>query len=216
MHSQELDRNAPEQLETPDRILDAAEHLFIEHGYAATSIRAIASAAAVNLAAANYHFGSKKGLLAAVLHRRIEPINNKRLLLLEELRKSERTLTVRSILEVFFQPVSESIAMGLPVPRLMGRMYGEPEALVKPILEGEFSEVAGQFQAALSNALPMVPLEELRFRFHLMIGSMIHLLQFPAPIGVPSDPDTFSEDIRKLIDFVEAGLTQQQPGCKND
>ena len=44
---------------TRERILDAAEALFIEHGYAATSLRAITSAAAVNLAAAHYHFEPK-------------------------------------------------------------------------------------------------------------------------------------------------------------
>ena len=45
--------------DTRERILDAAESLFIEHGFAATSLRAIATLAQVNLAATNYHFGSK-------------------------------------------------------------------------------------------------------------------------------------------------------------
>lgn len=195
-------------LDTADRILDAAEKLFVEHGFAATSMRSITTAASVNLAAANYHFGSKKGLFAAVIHRRVEPINNKRLLLLEELIKSERKLTVRSILEVFFQPVADTIAMGLPVPRLIGRMYGEPESLVRPILESEFGEVATRFQEALSVAMPTLPKEELRFRFHFMIGSMIHLLQIPTPLGTESNPDLFSEAIEQLIDFAEAGLRQ--------
>ena len=43
---------------TKDRILDAAESLFMEHGFEATSLRSITAAAAVNLAAVNYHFGS--------------------------------------------------------------------------------------------------------------------------------------------------------------
>ena len=72
--------------DTREKILDAAEALFVERGYAATSLRAIATAAGVNLAATNYHFGSKMGLFAAVFHRRIEPINQQRLVLLNELR----------------------------------------------------------------------------------------------------------------------------------
>ena len=48
--------------ETKDRILDAAEALFMEHGYEATSLRALTAAADVNLAAVNYHFGSKEDL----------------------------------------------------------------------------------------------------------------------------------------------------------
>lgn len=202
-------RKLQETTDTADRILDAAESLFIENGFAATSMRAIATRAEVNLAAANYHFGSKKGLFAAVIHRRVEPINHKRLLLLEELEKTQRQLTIRPILEVFFAPMGDAIKMGLPVPRLMGRMYGESDSLVRPILESEFGEVASRYQQVLAKAMPDLPVEELRFRFHLMIGSMIHLLQMPSPIGTDPGTEIFSRDIVRLIDFVEAGLTQQ-------
>ncbi|MEK8169636.1 helix-turn-helix domain-containing protein [Streptomyces sp. M19] len=62
---------------TPDtrtQILDAAEHLFAEHGYRGTSIRAITKLAGANLAAVGYHFGSKAELMAAVARRVVEPI----------------------------------------------------------------------------------------------------------------------------------------------
>ena len=51
------------QSETVERILDAAEQLFAEKGFAETSLRLITSKAGVNLAAVNYHFGSKKALI---------------------------------------------------------------------------------------------------------------------------------------------------------
>ncbi|MBT5685956.1 MAG: TetR/AcrR family transcriptional regulator, partial [Gammaproteobacteria bacterium] len=54
-----------EPTNTQTKILDAAEYLFVEQGYAATSLRAIASAAGVNLAATHYYFGSKKGLFGS-------------------------------------------------------------------------------------------------------------------------------------------------------
>ncbi|MEO8536230.1 MAG: helix-turn-helix domain-containing protein, partial [Betaproteobacteria bacterium] len=54
-------------VETKSRLLDAAETLFMEHGYEATSLRALTAAADVNLAAVNYHFGSKEELFHAVL-----------------------------------------------------------------------------------------------------------------------------------------------------
>lgn len=54
------------QSETVERILDAAEQLFAERGFAETSLRLITSKAGVNLAAVNYHFGSKKALIQAV------------------------------------------------------------------------------------------------------------------------------------------------------
>ena len=67
---------------TKDRILDAAESLFMEHGFEATSLRAITAAAGVNLAAVNYHFGSKEELFQAVLTRRLDPMNQQRVELL--------------------------------------------------------------------------------------------------------------------------------------
>ena len=69
---------------TKDRILDAAEGLFAQQGFSATSLRAITAQAGVNLAAVNYHFGSKDGLLEAVFVRRLGPLNDERLALLDE------------------------------------------------------------------------------------------------------------------------------------
>ena len=72
---------------TKDRILDAAEALFMEHGFEATSLRAITAAAGVNLAAVNYHFGSKEELFQAVLTRRLDPMNQERVDLLTALER---------------------------------------------------------------------------------------------------------------------------------
>src|SRR5438477_9167138 len=70
-------------LPTKDRILDAAEKLFGDNGFDATSLRDITTTAQVNLAAVNYHFQSKDSLIESVIARRIEPINRKRLEMLE-------------------------------------------------------------------------------------------------------------------------------------
>ena len=69
--------------DTKTRILDAAEALFMEHGFEATSLRQLTSTAGVNLASVNYHFGSKEELFTAVLTRRLDPMNQERIELLE-------------------------------------------------------------------------------------------------------------------------------------
>src|SRR5437762_13635541 len=73
--------------DTKTRILDAGEHLFMEHGFEATSLRQLTSAAGVNLAAVNYHFGSKEELFQAVLTRRLDPMNQERIQLLDRLER---------------------------------------------------------------------------------------------------------------------------------
>src|SRR5205085_2358496 len=62
------------QHETRTRILDAAEELFMQHGFEGTSMRLLTAKAGVNLAAVNYHFGSKDALIEAVFHRRLDPM----------------------------------------------------------------------------------------------------------------------------------------------
>lgn len=70
---------AKTQPDTRERILDAAERLFMESGYEGTSMRMITGEAGVNLAAVNYHFGSKEALLREVFRRRLNWLNTERL-----------------------------------------------------------------------------------------------------------------------------------------
>ena len=56
----------PVSPDTKSRIIDAAEQLFMEHGFEATSLRSLTAAASVNLAAVNYHFGSKEELFQEI------------------------------------------------------------------------------------------------------------------------------------------------------
>lgn len=58
------------------QILDTAEQLFTDHGYAATSIRNIADQAGVNPALVHYYFGNKHALLESVLQHSLEPMVN--------------------------------------------------------------------------------------------------------------------------------------------
>ena len=192
---------------TGERILDAAELLFIERGFAATSLRAIAAKAGVNLAATHYHFGSKNGLLAAVFHRRVEPINRQRLAELKQLIESDTQLTTRKVVEVFFAPFMHR-DLYAAIPAVAGWVYGEPETITKPLLESEFSEVITAFHSALSKVMPRVSDAELRWRIHFMVGALTQLLRLNAPLGVKSTGASFLEGLEQLINFSIAGLEQ--------
>ncbi len=207
---------APDEagLATPERILEHAERLFIERGFAATSLRALTAGAEVNLAAVHYHFGSKEGLFQAVIHRRMAPVNQERTKRLDELeaRVSAATLSVEEILDAFLAPVfSEDLSHELPsVARLMGRLHGEPLSLVLPILRREFGALGRRFLNALARALPEVPLEELTWRFHLTIGAMIVAVTFERPVIVLPEAPPPDEPLQKLVErlvrYAAAGL----------
>ena len=95
---------------TKDRLLDAAEELFSSRGIDATSLRAITIAAEVNLAAVNYHFGSKDGLVKTVFLRRLEPLNNERLELLDalEISAAGAPIELEAILDAWVMPAPVS------------------------------------------------------------------------------------------------------------
>src|SRR5436190_10821825 len=91
---------------TKEKILDTAESLFMEHGFEATGLRQITTAAGVNLAAVHYHFGSKEELFQAVLTRRLDPMNQERLELLDDLEQhaGNKRLTCEAIIGAMFIP----------------------------------------------------------------------------------------------------------------
>src|SRR5229473_1958066 len=88
-------------LDTKTRILNAAEKLFGKNGFDATSLRDITAEAQVNLAAVNYHFQSKDSLIDSVIERRIEPVNQRRIQMLDTVGPSP---TLEQILEAFMAP----------------------------------------------------------------------------------------------------------------
>lgn len=196
---------------TREKILDAAEGLIIEHGFAATSLRAIAQEAGVNLAATHYHFGSKSGLLAAVFHRRMQPISQARLEALDRLEESAAIASVEDIVRAFFEPFyqQEHGERIETLTSLIGRVHGEPETLTKPLLESEFEQTFSRFLNALCAAQPQVDSIVLRWRFHFTVGSMIQLLRFHTPMGLPVENPSFLDGLDQLVAFATAGIEQK-------
>ena len=190
--------------DTQEQLLDAAEALVMENGFAATSLRSIASAAKVNLAATHYHFGSKRGLLEAMIHRRVTPINEARLRKLDDLETRDVEPTISEICQAFLEPLM-ALDESVDLPGFIGRVYSEPPATAKALLEREFGEVAARFTGALGKALPELPIEEVRWRFHFLVGGMLQTLSLAAPIG--STCETPRQDkFEQLIQFAKAGF----------
>src|SRR5213080_395686 len=99
-------------IDTRQKILQTAEQLFAEQGYAATSLRQIIAKAGVNLAAVHYHFGSKEDLLDQLVHRKADPVNRERLARLDRLERNAggRPSNVEDILLAFLMPTAEVAA----------------------------------------------------------------------------------------------------------
>ncbi|MBI5083180.1 MAG: TetR/AcrR family transcriptional regulator [Acidobacteria bacterium] len=200
---------------TKDRILDAAERLFAEHGFQATSLRHITADAGVNLAAVNYHFQSKESLILAVLIRKLEPVNRRRLELLDELeaRQGDSAASLEEVLRAFLQPVLEAKAAGVELaafPRLLGRIYTEPGAWIEKLIPRVFGEVMGRFKAAFAAALPGAEPVEVAWRIHFAIGSMAHFLAAGKLLELISmgaaDESDAAGALERLVVFTASGM----------
>ncbi len=158
--------------DTKTRILDSAEKLFGLNGIEQTSLRDITAHAQVNLAAVNYHFQSKDSLVDSVIARRIEPVNRRRLELLDAA-GPDATIEME-ILTAFLTPALE-IRLESVVP-LLGRILSNPNLFVDRVYKRHFALISERFRAALGKALPDLTRRELLWRQMFMVGSMTHIM----------------------------------------
>src|SRR5688572_18883204 len=151
--------------ETRTRILDAAEELFMQHGIEGTSMRLLTAKAAVNLAAVNYHFGSKHALVEAVFRRRLDPINTARIAELDKLEADAagRAISPEAIIRAFLAPslrlIEDTRSGGRNFSRLLGRTYTEPSKPVRQLIGQMYAPAMQRYKSALERALPHMPRE---------------------------------------------------------
>jgi len=182
---------------TRQRILDAAERLFSEHGINGVSLRTITAEAGANSAAANYHFGTKKRLLDAVFERHATGMAEERGTLLADCRPAPgRRPLLEQIISAFLEPGMRGRHGGATFARLRARMLAESSEQTRELYAIHFNDSSACFLEALGNALPELPVHDLHWRFHILLGAMVYTLANPGRIQIltedacdPSDPD---------------------------
>src|SRR5262245_34563056 len=201
--------------ETRTRILDAAEELFMQHGFEGTSMRLLTAKAEVNLAAVNYHFGSKHALIEAVFRRRLDPMNAVGVGALEKLEAEARPAEPERIIRAF---VGESLRMiedtksgGRNFIRLLGRTYTEPSKAIRALIGQLYAPVMARYKSAFERALPHMPREEVVWRIHFMFGTLSYPLAATDAVQLiagfkPEDRHDARLLEDRLTTFLTAGL----------
>lgn len=190
--------------DTRDRILDTAEVCFARHGYDATSLREITRLADVNLGAVNYHFGSKSALFDEVLQRRVEPMNRRRVDLLEAAiaRHHPDPAPLEEMLEAYLRPPVEAFSSPARAT-LLGVMHQINEGKLDPErFSSMFRDTHQRFTVLRGQLGPMSDLEY-QGRMRLVVGGMIHLLADRTWSGSTLEIDTV---VRMLVSWAAAGL----------
>jgi AcrR family transcriptional regulator len=207
---------------TQERILKAAEALFAERGFETVSLRDITGAADANVAAVNYHFGSKEKLIAAAIARHATPINEERLRLLDERESCHGVdpVPVNEILEAFLSPVISHFTSGEMSERLfckfMGRLMGERGHSLPESVRPMFLKVADRFSGALRKAVPYLDergaLWRMHFSFGVMSNTLIHGDTLRAISGGRAGHPAMEDLFAQIIEFCAAGFQATSGG----
>jgi AcrR family transcriptional regulator len=199
-------------IDTKEKIINVAERLFAERGFAGTTLRNVISEADVNLAAVHYHFGSKEELFRAVVKRFARPIVEQELAQLKQLQAGGRVPSVETILTALLKPCLEFLAQDkeflLVHTQFMGRCWAEPEPL-KSIVQGEFSASIEAFLDVLQRSLPEQSRSQLAWKFDLVIAALIRVQSEagqPWALIQSTDPEAIQSAIEQLVKFLSLGM----------
>ncbi|WP_088626402.1 TetR/AcrR family transcriptional regulator [Oceanicola sp. 22II-s10i] len=208
------------ELKPKERIQAVGERMFAEEGFEAVSVRALTSAAQVNVASLHYHFGSKEGLLEAIFAARAKPIAEARLAMLRECRAGpDRPPLLNQLLEAFLRPAltfGEDDRFGGSVfARLRARLAVAPQEFSRRVLGSAFDESSRAFIDSLTRALPDLPRRELEWRFHFLLGTMVYSMadggRIQSITDGACDPSDGEETLRHLLPFLVAGFRADIP-----
>lgn len=196
---------------TKERLLTAAEDLFAQFGFAGTSLRQVTTRADVNIAAVNYHFGSKENLVNEVFRRRLDELSQKRLAALAAAREAAPS-ELEAILAAFIEP---ALALtldrhgGSAFVRVLARAYAEKNERLRKFLSDNYGHVLREFSKAIADLLPALGKEELYWRLDFIAGALTYAM---ADFGLIKRPGNVGErthcqrSAQALIRFAAAGL----------
>ena len=210
------------QSETVDRILDAAEELFAERGFSETSLRMITSKAKVNLAAVNYHFGSKNALIQAVFARFLTPFSSTLDRAFDDLeaRCGDTPPTLNQTLWVLTESairMPQRSERGLSIfMRLLGLAYTQSQGHLRKFLEQQYSNPFGRFMRLLKEATPQLSAVDRYWRIQFMLGATAFTMSssdalrdiLHNKLGVET---TVQEIAARLVPFLAAGMQASDP-----
>ena len=196
---------------TKDRILHAAEELFAQQGFASTSLRQVTSRADVNIAAVNYHFGSKDNLVNEVFRRRMDEMSAQRL---EALKAATRNVPgqLEPVLAAFVEPalaMAQDRHGGGAFIRVIARAYAESNEGLRKFLSEQYGHVLREFAKAIDACIPGLGKEELYRRLDFLSGALTYAMAdfglIKRPSGV-SDSQHRQRAAAALIRFAAAGF----------
>mgnify|MGYP000203379899 CR=1 FL=1 len=202
-------------MSTKSKILDAAEILFADKGFNGTSLREITSLAEVNLAAVNYHFGSKKELIKAVMSRYMNELSPRLVSSLGAVCSDLSNPSLNDVFSAFIEPLlhlNKFKENGTSIfLQLLGRGYTDSQGFLRWFLTTQYPDVFTHFTKAVHKAYPELSNEEMFWRLHFTMGTIVFTMSSSdALIDIALNDFNRTIDIagviKQVIPYVSAGV----------
>lgn len=210
---------------TRRRLILAAMRLMAEKGIDGVSLRSVnVSAGAKNASAAHYHFGTKLGLVEAIVETLEQDVSKARTPLIDELRARAATeaLSAREIVETAYGPFMALLfhpEYGLPGIKFLSRLIVDTSPDVRVLANKFTAPLADDVLELLTEALPDVPSRVLKYRILFSLINLINGMSDVAaletsPFGDMSTPGSF-EVADHFVEYITAGISAP-PSSLND
>jgi len=218
MASQNANFKAKNEITAKDvrnRLLDVAEKLFSEHGFADTSVRDITTKARCNVAAVNYHFGSKDKLYIEMFRRHMEEVFAKHRANIEKVMSSTNP-TLEKLLEVITRTALEALSGAderIPMLKLMVRESLNPQLKEELVSLDILKDLLNQICEVLMQLFPKLTPRRAMLCVYALEGIVMHPMLFynyysELFFAVPVD-----ELVKHIVRFTTAGI-QEEAGYK--
>lgn len=196
------------------KLIEIAEGLLAERGFEAVSVRDITQLAGMNVAAVNYHFGSRDALLGAVMMKAVQPLVENQLQRLDALERKApgKVVAVEALLGAMLDPLighaEESGLNKWKFYKLVGRIFAQHGDGSSVQVDGSIRLVMDRFMLAFQKSLPTIVSTELAWRLQFFMGAMIHMLMRGESRFRQGESGGMEDAMANLVKFTAAGLRE--------
>ncbi|MFB6889774.1 TetR/AcrR family transcriptional regulator [Kitasatospora sp. NPDC056327] len=204
---------AADPASTRDRLLAAAERLFLQRGVGQVSVRAVNAEAGLNPGAVHYHFGSREGLVTALLGRELLPLWQDRLEAATLHPGAPGPEQVRTLVTAVVEPFDELVRTERG--RMLCRLLAQTMLAADRPLHGSPWAGTAPFEVVLGRALPDLTVREIADRWRLLFTTLLETYGRPLATDAASAPKPWFPELPTVVSFLTAGLTAPQASTGN-
>jgi AcrR family transcriptional regulator len=198
--------------------LQAAEELFCEKGFDATSVRDITKAAGCNLAAVNYYFGGKENLYNAIFQKHLQSLRNVRITGVDRVMSQPQPSLedlIRSFATAFLEPLMDQ-SSGQRLIKLMIREMSDPRLPKKMFIEELAEPTLSVLSAGIARICPRLSQEKIVLSIISIIGQLVHIIRlnemFDFSQIIDMHPPRVADMIDHIVEFSAAGIRAADKG----